>query len=169
MANSQLSGCSVTPSDLLVINPCHTENCKQFIALLAKHERRLSGYVLSLVPDWADAEEIVQETKTRLWEQFDQYDPSKDFGAWACTIAYYQILTLRQRSRRQHTALGQEFLDTVAAKFEQVAEGETDRSRALAVCLQKLTPSQRALVKRCYASRAAPTGPPCKPFFYFIC
>jgi len=44
--------------------------------LLAKNERRLSQYVLALVPNWADADDLIQQTKVRLWEQFGQYDKS---------------------------------------------------------------------------------------------
>ena len=55
--------------------------------LLAQYEPRLRGFILTLCPNWADAEDIAQEVKLRLWEQFDEYDPARDFGAWACTIA----------------------------------------------------------------------------------
>ena len=55
---------------------------REFVRLLSVHEQELSGYVISLVPNWADADEVIQETKLRLWVQFDQYDAAKDFGVW---------------------------------------------------------------------------------------
>ena len=63
------------------------DNTEQFMRLLAAHERQLTAFVLALIPHWADADEIVQETKIRLWQQFDQYRPDESFGAWACAIA----------------------------------------------------------------------------------
>ena len=81
------------------------EHVERFVQLLSKCERRLNDYVLSLVPNWADAEEVLQETKLRLWQQYHEYDPTKDFGAWACTIAYYQVLTMRKRGHAKHVDL----------------------------------------------------------------
>lgn len=126
---------------------------ENFVCLLAKHERRLEGYVLSLMPNWADAEEVLQETKLRLWQQYHEYDPAKDFGAWACTIAYYQVLTLRNRSRAEHSALGQAFLDKVAAEVARRSDRAIDRQRLMAECLQKLAAAKLALLKRCYAGQ----------------
>jgi DNA-directed RNA polymerase specialized sigma24 family protein len=45
------------------------ESRRQFIRLMTKHERLVYGYILSLVPNWADADEILQETNIRLWEE----------------------------------------------------------------------------------------------------
>ncbi|WP_145282237.1 sigma factor [Pirellulimonas nuda] len=66
-----------------------------FVTLLAASERQLAGFVLALLPNFADADEVLQETKLRLWEQFDGYDPSQSFDAWARSVAYFQILTKR--------------------------------------------------------------------------
>ena len=51
----------------------------EFVRLLKQHDRRLSAYVHSLVPDWNEAEDIVQDTSVRLWEQFDKYDSDSNF------------------------------------------------------------------------------------------
>lgn len=62
-------------------SPDGDDRTREFLRLLGQHERRLRGFILSLVPHWADAEDIAQEVRIRLWEQFDNYDPAKDFGA----------------------------------------------------------------------------------------
>ena len=58
----------------------------EFLRLLLQHERRIRAYILALVPNWADADDLYQETTVRLWEQFADYNPEKEFGAWACTV-----------------------------------------------------------------------------------
>jgi RNA polymerase sigma-70 factor, ECF subfamily len=123
-----------------------------FVRLLAMHERRLNGFVLSLVPNWTDAEEIIQETKLRLWQQFEGYEPEKDFGAWATTIAYFQVLTYRNSSHSRPALLGQHFLETVAKEFlDTPVDLLADRHSALSNCLQKLVEAKRALLRRCYS------------------
>jgi RNA polymerase sigma-70 factor (ECF subfamily) len=106
--------------------------------------------ILSLVPNWADADDIAQQVRLRLWEQFDDYDPDKDFGAWARTIAYYLILDYRKKASTRAQRFSQEFIDIVADRAV-AAGGELDRRQAaLAGCLGKLPDKRRQLLKRYY-------------------
>jgi len=122
---------------------------REFVRLLATHERRLNYYVLALVPHWADAEDVIQQTKLRLWEQFPSYDPTKDFGAWACTIAHYEILSLRTRAGRARVEFSQQFIERVAEAIPRAIEERDGRLNKLRACLQKLTDWQRDLLQRC--------------------
>ena len=95
----------------------------RFVQLLAAHEHRLGSFVLALVPNWTDAEDIIQQTKLRLWEQFETYDPEKDFGIWACVIARYEVLAFRTRSARSRVQFSQELIDRMSGELTQtVAE-----------------------------------------------
>ena len=125
----------------------------EFVRLLKQHERRLATYVFALVPQWNDAEDLVQETWVRLWEQFDKYRPGEDFGAWACTIARYLVLAYRKRTQREKahfSALAIEAIESQAAAGLDAAE---QRGHILADCVRKLTESARDLLKRCYGRR----------------
>ncbi len=127
---------------------------RQFVRLLAQHERQLYGYILSLVPNWHDADEIAQETKVRLWEQFDQYQRDKDFGAWASTIAYYLILAQRKTAQRQQTRFSQQFVELMAVETSKLV-GEVDaRHHALKECLDVLSAANRQLIALCYEGNA---------------
>ena len=66
----------MTPSE----SQTNDERTQQYLTLLGQHEGRLLGFILSLVPNWADADDIAQEVRIRLWKQFDGYDPAKDFA-----------------------------------------------------------------------------------------
>ncbi len=120
--------------------------------MLALCERRLTNYVLTLVPNWTDAEDIVQQTKLRLWEQFSEYDPAKDFGAWACTIAYYEVLSFRSHRGRSRIQLSQTSLDRVSNVAMQTALEMDSRLHLLNKCIEKLTQWQRELLLRCCAA-----------------
>ncbi len=73
---------------------------QEYLRLLGQHEARLVGFIFSLVPHWADADDVAQEVRIALWNEFDKYDPAKDFGAWARTIAYYEVLTYRKKRQK---------------------------------------------------------------------
>ena len=127
-------------------------NQQDFVQLLIEHERRLEGFVLALVSNWAVAEDIVQETKLRLWEQFGQFDRNQDFGAWARTIAYYQVLSYRKsRKRSREQLFGEEFLQSVAQEESSRQEEIAARQRFLAFCLEKLSEKSRELLKLVYS------------------
>jgi RNA polymerase sigma-70 factor, ECF subfamily len=129
------------------------DRTEEFMRLLGKHERRLEGFVISLVPNWADDEEVLQETKLQLWQQYDKYDATKDFGAWACTLAYYRALTMRKRSPSQHATLSIAFLEKVAAEAARDSAQVAHRHQLLADCLKKLSQAKQSLLKRCYGSQ----------------
>ena len=60
------------------------------------------GFIFSLVPHWADADDVAQEVRIALWNEFDKYDPAKDFAAGPVPIAYYEVLTYRKKRRKSN-------------------------------------------------------------------
>jgi RNA polymerase sigma-70 factor, ECF subfamily len=124
---------------------------QEFVRLLTGNERRLKSYILTLVPNLADAEQIAQETSLRLWQQFGQYDPSLgDFSAWARSIAHYQVLTFRKKQGRERIVFSSELVDALA---ERAAVRESElaaRQEALIDCVGKLPDHARELVRLYY-------------------
>ena len=127
------------------------DRTRRFLELLASNERRIAQFVFAMVPNWADADDLTQQTKMRLWEQFDEYDADKDFGAWACTIARYLVLTHRKASQRRHSRLSQAYLDAMAEEVSALSRREDRRHLALESCLQLLSDASRRLIGMCYS------------------
>jgi len=121
-----------------------------FVRLLTQHERLVYGYILRLVPNWNDADEILQETNVRLWEEFDRFEPGTNFGAWAVRVAHYQVLTWRRKRDRSRLVFDDECLASLAAAAAADDSCEDERRAALAACLQLLPEKSRDLLARCY-------------------
>src|SRR5882757_2072243 len=85
-----------------------------YVRLLGQNQRRITLYVLSLVPRWNDAEEIIQETNLVLWREFDRFELGTNFAAWACKVAFHQILSWQKRQQRDRLRFTPEFLEVVA-------------------------------------------------------
>lgn len=128
------------------------DRCDMFVQLMAAHEHRLGCFVLALVPNWSDAEDIVQETKVRLWEQFDTYDIEKDFGTWACVIARYQVLAYRTRSSRSRILFSQEVVNRLSDELSHDDAEPDSRAAFLEQCVKKLTQWQRDLLMQSCAA-----------------
>ena len=135
------------------VNASHSES---FIRLLTKYQQRVFSFILTLVPNWADAEEVLQNTNMVLWRKFEDFQPDTDFVRWANQVAYFEILKFR-RSREQNTLLFSEnVLEDVASDATNMLDVlETQRDR-LADCMKKLTDTDRDLVQLRYQRDCSP-------------
>src|SRR5580658_7357631 len=51
-------------------------------ALVARYQNRLYRYLLRMVRQTPDAEDLFQQTWVRVAERIRQYDPQRNFDAW---------------------------------------------------------------------------------------
>jgi len=122
----------------------------EFLRLYSRHYTHLQTFVLSLVPNWNDAEEILQESSSVLWAKFGQFEEGTNFLGWACRIARFEAYRHFRSQKREHTAFSESFADLVASETVQMA-GELDRRReALAECVSKLRENERELLRLRY-------------------
>jgi RNA polymerase sigma-70 factor, ECF subfamily len=128
------------------------DRTEEFLRLYGKHDRAIFTYLLALVLNWADADDLAQETRLRLWQQFDRYEPGSDFGAWARTVAYYVVLAHREKASRNRLRFGQACLDSVAAECAAMPELLRQRQEALVGCMEKLDLPRRELIEEYYGS-----------------
>ena len=119
-----------------------------FVALYREHSRGVYAHIRTLVPNEQDADEVFQETSTVLWQKFDQYQPNTDFRAWACRIAYYKVLKLRERQHRSPRLFSPEFLESVDEEQIVMSDVLDARSDALIACVEELKPADRDLLWR---------------------
>ena len=124
------------------------------LALFELHQKRLFLYIRALIPDPAEAEEILQETTIVVWKKVDEFRPGTDFFQWVSRIAHFQILEHRRRRARSQRSFSPELLDQLAGSARE-EEPELERRRAaLENCRRKLAASDRDLLEACYAPQA---------------
>ncbi len=123
----------------------------EFAELVTRNQRRVYGFILSVVPSSVDADDIFQETCLTLWRRIEDFDPSGDFLRWAFGIARNVIRNTRVKHLRDRHVFSDE---TIALLAEHRADHQDDldqRHRALRVCLDELADPHRQLVDLCYA------------------
>src|SRR5437016_3030001 len=89
-----------------------------FVRLLLQHQNDLLRHILPLVGCLEDAQDVLQETATALWQKFDQYDSNRPFLAWAKGFAHHQIL-MHHRKRRRYTFLTEELIESLVERQEE--------------------------------------------------
>ena len=128
-----------------------TQRQVQFTRHFAECERAMHAFAYSLIPNRADADDVIQETLAALWEHFGDYDPNRPFLPWANRFVFRQVQMYRrsQATRRKHF-----FSDETIARLAEEVPTSLDRdqamSRALEKCLDRLNPKQRELIEQRY-------------------
>jgi RNA polymerase sigma-70 factor (ECF subfamily) len=129
---------------------------KLFLRQFLQNERRLRAYILTLLPNRTDADDVLQETSLTMWDKFDPAAPPTEFLAWARRVAYHKVLDFYKRSQRAQARLSQIFLTRLAEAAADPAGTLRldDRREALAGCVEKLPPQDRELLTRRFADGA---------------
>lgn len=126
---------------------------QRFLSLFLRSEREIFRYVAALVPNVADAEDIVQQTALALWEKFDAYDPNQPFTPWACRFALNKTKQWVERRQRWQSLLAEGLAEELAQRRQELLPEIENRLNHLEKCVQKLPTEQRALVEGYYFRR----------------
>lgn len=131
------------------IQPSDTKN-EEFIRLFGMNQGRVFGYIVTLIPRWADAEDVLQRTSIVLWQKFDQFDPSCDFVRWACGIAHRQSLDYLRQQKRHRQVLNEVVLEKVAQTRLVRSDMLEQRHFNIDDCVEKLPTSDRDVIEHYY-------------------
>jgi RNA polymerase sigma-70 factor (ECF subfamily) len=129
---------------------------ERFLRLFAKNEERIRRYIMVLVPNRADADDIFQETTVALWKKFGEYTPERPFFNWACRFAHFQVLGHRKREavRSKHLRFSDAALEALSGEAQPTENDLTQWRQALATCVESLPASQRELIQLRYSTDA---------------
>lgn len=124
-----------------------------FEALYRATSGKLLSVCLRVLPDRAEAEDVLQEVYASVWRKAVQFDAGRASAAtWLAMIARNRAIDrARATPAPQRTAaieLADELADQAASPLQQ-AEAANDRSR-LEQCMQRLESRRRALIRTAF-------------------
>ena len=124
---------------------------EEFIRLFTAHRVRLHTLALSLIPNYADAEEVLQEANLVLWKKFGEFDRAGgNFFAWASRILSFEAKNYYRRKGRDKLRFDEKFLDAVAQRATEMSEELAERERLLAECVARLRAEHREIIRLRY-------------------
>lgn len=121
-----------------------------FVTQVTESQRRLYGFIRTLVYEADVIDEVLQETNLALWEQADRFEPGSDFMAWACRIAWFKVLDARRKKQRQRLRFADTLIETLAAEAIEDIEDQERQQAALMECLTSLPDKYRAVLEMHY-------------------
>ena len=128
-----------------------SRNSDAFVQLMTEHQGRLYAYVLSLLGDPEQANDVLQEANLVLWRNAAEFQMGSNFRAWAFRIAHFQVMAHRQRQLRDRLVFDDEMLAVLDPAAKAVDESYEERQERLTACLEKLPEAQRDLLRQRYA------------------
>ena len=124
-------------------------NCKtEFIELLTPNYYKIHSFILSLVANKADAEDILQATIAYMWEHFEDFELGTKFLSWAFTLAKYQVLTYRKKKQRSIVYFSNEAIRLIESETEKLSEEMDRRFDTLQKCIKKLRDVDMTIINK---------------------
>ena len=96
---------------------------EEFIRAFTQSQRQLFLYLLPLVGNASDADEVLQETNLIIWAKWKQFEPGTNFLAWGRAIARLEVFRFRRTHSSKLTFLQDDILELVAQRAPRCAAG----------------------------------------------
>ena len=100
-------------------------------------QRSLYAYIMTLLPNRADAEDVLQETNLILCRKANEYDPEGHFQGWAFQIARYQVMAHITKTKRSRLHFSTEVIESFAEE-EFDSKKVALSQKALQICYELL-------------------------------
>jgi len=124
---------------------------EKFEELLAEHRGRITLFLLSIVQNVSDAEDLCQKASVIMWRKFSEYDPTRSFLAWASGIARLEAMNHRRARAADRHVFQSDVLDLLTESLETIdQEPKSERLAALKQCIRALPPREQSFLERIY-------------------
>lgn len=123
---------------------------EHFLRLLMGNQDRIFTYILSMVHNMSDADDVMQDVVTVMWRKFGDYQEGTSFLAWGITIARYLALKFFEKNRRSRIPFSDELAEKIASVTTSKLESYHERLETLEGCIKKLSPENQQLIKKRY-------------------
>lgn len=119
----------------------------EFFKLLMNSQKVIYAYILSMVHNCPDADDVMQETMTLVWERFSSFEPGTNFGAWGIKIARFKILGYYKSKKRTIELFDESLQNQISDCYHRKMDELKIRVSALQECLKKLDKRDKKLIQ----------------------
>ena len=134
------------------------ERTRKVTRLWTQAQPKVSAFVTSVVRDFRDRDDLLQDIAVAVFESFDNYDPKRPFNLWAMGVARNQFRLYLRRRQRDLNVFDPETVSTLESAFATLPEEDTRELDFLQECLRKLEPRGRKLCELRYRENLKPAA-----------
>lgn len=118
----------------------------------------VSAFVTSVIRDFKDRDDVLQDIAVAAIESFDAYDVDRPFVPWVMGVARNQVGLYLHRRRRDRLTFDQDTIECLAVAFSEIAPAQRQRLDALADCLKQITGRAQTLCRLRYYDDLKPAA-----------
>ncbi len=126
------------------------EKTREVARLWTLAQPTVSAFIASLVRDFRDRDDVLQDVAVAVLDSFRSYDPSRPFVAWTIGIARNEVRHHLRRKGRERLVFDAEALDRIEWAFASIRPEEVRRLDDLDECLRTLDGRARQLCELRY-------------------
>lgn len=123
----------------------------EFVGLLTANQNHVYSFIMSLVGNYSDAEDLLQETISVMWSKFHTYEKDSNFKNWAFTIAYNKTRDFKRKSK-SHISFDEEVMQLIQKEAAKELSNVNLYLEILPGCLRELKENDHSLIKSRYFS-----------------
>ncbi len=127
------------------------QKAEQLAVLWTANQPEVAAFLASVLHDRDVVDELLQLVAVKVVRNFDRYDSSRSFIAWAIGIAKNEVLAWRRKQATDRHRFGEALVDRIADLFEQFDEESRPERAALEKCLQESEGRGREAIELYYA------------------
>jgi RNA polymerase sigma-70 factor (ECF subfamily) len=120
------------------LKPMNLSSSERFAVLWTKAQPTVSAFVSSLVPNFHQAEDVLDQVVVTLMRKFDQYDQDRPFVNWSIGIAKFEVLKHRRTMARDRHVFCDELVQDISEEYEEMSLELDHRRQVLTQCLDQV-------------------------------
>lgn len=124
--------------------------------LFLQYQPAVRGYILSIVPDFSMADDVIQETFLVVTRKAASFELGTSFPAWVKTIARYKALEAIRSGRGRFESLSDEVIEALSAERHEFRTDTDERLTLLASCIEELAPQAKRSINLRYRNDHLP-------------
>lgn len=126
------------------------KSSNDFLDLLMQHQMRIYAYILCMVRNYHDADDIFQNAVKIMFEKYEESLPIKNFVAWGIQIAHFKILDHRKKKANSCTTYDNQLFEQILSVVREPQQYSDGRLEKLRKCLKQLKPRSKKLIELRY-------------------
>ncbi len=124
-----------------------------FFQLFTRNQGYIYSYILALIPQSNEVDDIFQEVAASLWEHFSDYKLGTDFTAWGLRIARNKVIDYIRKSKRSPICYSEATVRLISNYHSKQMQGKDHRIKILENCVSRLPSNDRRLVQLKYSQK----------------
>jgi len=137
-----------SPAEGVLVGQAQAGSPRAFSQLVETHQQPVRAFLRRLTGNWAEADDLAQETFVTAWERLAYFDRNRDLRLWLFGIAYRKSMTARRSLLRRMRRDAFSLEGQASASDPALVDARLDLARAMA----ELPREQRAAVALCLAA-----------------